>query len=193
MHKHIYKQRNEIKPSILWVRAFHNIYNPKMAINAVKIVKKNYPNVKLCMVGAEKDNSLKDCKKLVKEYQLEENISFQGFLSKNDWLELSKEYDVFLNTTNVESFGLSVIEAAACGLIICTTNSGELKNLYKHKKNAMLNEKNDYLRLSKNLMNVFDDKALAKSLSENARKFSESFDWKILEKEWIDIIEMSQK
>ncbi|MDC0165351.1 hypothetical protein OAI82_03090, partial [bacterium] len=56
LNKHIYKQRNEIKPRILWVRAFHNIYNPKMAINAVKIVKKSYPDVRLCMVGAEKDN-----------------------------------------------------------------------------------------------------------------------------------------
>ena len=50
------------KCSLVWVRAFHKIYNPKMAIEVVKILKNDFNNIKLTMIGPDKDGSLDYCK-----------------------------------------------------------------------------------------------------------------------------------
>ncbi len=57
-----FKFRSDIKPKLLWVRAFASIYNPMMAIKTLEILLKDYPESELCMVGPNKDGSLESCK-----------------------------------------------------------------------------------------------------------------------------------
>ena len=51
-------------------------------------------------------------------------ITITGILRKAEWIELSKDYDVFINTTNVDNMPVSVIEAMALGMPIVSTNVG---------------------------------------------------------------------
>ena len=44
------------KINILWVRALHNMYNPKMAIDVVKFISNQNIDVHMVMVGPDKDN-----------------------------------------------------------------------------------------------------------------------------------------
>ena len=67
-------------------------------------------------------------KDLVKKLGLEKNIIFKGFVEKSeDVLALMKSSKVFVLPSTREGFGISVIEAHACGLPVVTTN---------HKDNA---------------------------------------------------------
>ena len=49
-----FKKRMRTLPRILWVRAFHQIYNPTLAVQTLKILNSKFPCAHLCMVGAEK-------------------------------------------------------------------------------------------------------------------------------------------
>ena len=58
-----FEHRKKCTPKLLWVRSFHKVYNPEMAIYVTYELNKIYPNVELCMVGPEKDGMLEYFKK----------------------------------------------------------------------------------------------------------------------------------
>ena len=82
-----FQNRETIKPKILWVRAFHKIYNPKMEILVLKSIMHDYPDAQLCMVGPDKDNSIDLIKDLIKKFGLEKNVIITGILTKKDWIK----------------------------------------------------------------------------------------------------------
>ncbi len=93
--------RKEIKPKLLWVRSFAEIYNPMLALQVVEKLKKDFPDASLCMIGPEKDGSLQKCKAYATEHQLP--VIFTGMLSKEAWRQRSKDFDIFINTTNYDT------------------------------------------------------------------------------------------
>ena len=59
---YIFKERKKLNPKLLYVRAFATIYNPKMAVEVLKKVKEKYPKAVLCMIGPDRDGTLKEVK-----------------------------------------------------------------------------------------------------------------------------------
>ena len=70
-----YKQRKIVRPRIIWLRSFHEIYNPKMAINVLKIISDCYSDAELIMIGPDKDG-FEHCKDLSKKYKISHKINF---------------------------------------------------------------------------------------------------------------------
>ncbi|WP_010231892.1 glycosyltransferase family 4 protein [Gillisia marina] len=134
-----FKKRNQFEPKLLWVRAFNEIYNPLMAIKALEIILIKYPSAELCMVGPDKDGSLETCKKYAKSKDLP--VVFTGKLKKKDWTYLASNFDIFLNTSNIDNSPLSVIEAMALGLPVITTNVGGMPYLIEHWIDGILIDK----------------------------------------------------
>ena len=159
-----------------------------MAVRVLFELFKSYPEAELCMVGLDQDGSMKSCKKLAEKLGVSNNILFTGQLTKEEWIESSKHLSIFINTTNIESFGLSVMEAAACGLPIITTNVGELIYIYEHKHDALLVEKNDIKAMARSIQNLLNDNKFAESLSVNAREKVEKYSWEFIGKSWKNII-----
>ena len=177
-------ERTILKPNLLWVRSIHDLYNPIMALKAIKILKEDYPKIRLTMIGPDKNNHLKKCTQYVLNNKLSHNVVFTGFMPKQDWIEKAKDHDIFMNTTNYESFGVSVIEASACGLPVVTTNVGELKYIFENEKNAILISKNDHVMLANKVKLLLENNSFAKQLSFEGRKNAERFDWINIKEEW---------
>src|SRR5690606_31616955 len=93
-------------------------------------------NASLCMVGPDTDGSLSQVKALAK--QLKVSVKFTGKLTKSEWNQLSKEYNIFINTTNFDNMPVSVIEAMALGLPVVSTNVGGLPYLITDGVDGML-------------------------------------------------------
>jgi len=160
-----------------------------MAIRVLGKLIDKYPDATLCMVGPDKDGSLESCQILAKALNVVDRISFTGLLTKKEWIDLSSNYDIFINTTNFDNHPVSVIEAMALGFPIVSTNVGGLKYLHADKQDALLVEKNDVNSMVEKIHSVLEDCTLAESLSINARKKAESFDWSEVSNEWFQLIE----
>tara|TARA_B100000579_G_C22749714_1_gene813379 strand:- start:254 stop:1267 length:1014 start_codon:yes stop_codon:yes gene_type:complete len=184
-----FKIRANCKPKLLWVRSIHKIYNPLMAINVLSKLIKIYPNAILCMVGPDKDGSLKLCKELSVNLGIDNNITFTGLLSKSEWISLSKKSDIFINTTDFDNMPVSVIEAMALGLPIVSTNAGGLKYLHKDGKDALLVDKNDVEEMVNKIKNIIQSNDLARTLSKNGREKAELFTWENVKDKWKLIIQ----
>lgn len=186
IENYTFKKRTNLKPTLLWVRAFKEIYNPTMAIEVLFLLKKEYPNAKLCMVGPFVDSSFENCQSLVEKYQLQVAVEFTGVLPKENWHKKSKEFDVFINTTNFDNTPISVMEAMALGLPIVTTNVGGISYLLENNTDALLVEKNNAIEMVNAIKSVLDGKH--KKLPLKARKKVENFDSLIVINQWKEIL-----
>mgnify|MGYP005840991067 CR=1 FL=1 len=178
--------KSKVAPKILWVRSMSEIYNPKMAIDVFKQIKHKFSAAELCMVGQEKDISID----LLKEYanSLSLAVTFTGKLSKLDWIKLSKNYDVFINTTHFDNTPVSLIEAMALGLPVVSTNVGGIPYLVKNRETAMLVNDSDSIAMADAIVELIENPELAQKLSKNGRKLVEQFDWQIVKNQWKEIL-----
>lgn len=184
--KYPFKTRQIEQPKLLWVRAFATIYNPFMAVEVFRIIKQDFPEASLCMVGPDKDGSLEKTKKLASSYGLD--IKFTGKLSKTDWIRLSEGYDLFLNTTHFDNTPISVIEAMALGLPVISTNVGGIPFLLENNKTALLIEDGDVEGMVKAIKTIVINNSLVDDLTQNARIKAESFDWQEVKLLWNEIL-----
>ena len=187
IHQYPFKERKKIAPKLLYVRAFAEIYNPTLAIEVLKELKNTYPKAILCMIGPDKDGTLEDVKQLINKYHLNESVEITGVLSKKEWHKKSENYDIFINTTNVDNTPISVIEAMALGLPVVSTNVGGMPYLIQHNEDGVLVEKNNPSAMTTEICKIVEENKY--SLAINARKKVENFDWNIVKSKWIEILQ----
>ncbi|TPD69780.1 glycosyltransferase family 4 protein [Flavobacterium microcysteis] len=186
IQNYTFKEREIEQPKLLWVRAFAAIYNPFMAIEVFRHIKKEFPEASLCMVGPEKDGMLEKTKELVLKYQLD--VKFTGKLAKADWIQLSQNYNIFINTTHFDNMPVSVMEAMALGLPVVSTNVGGIPFLLEDEKTALLVEDGNTESMIDAVKKIVENKNLALDLAQNARKKAESFDWQQVKLLWNKIL-----
>lgn len=186
IENYAFLERKKAKPNLLWVRSFAEIYNPLMAIDVFASIKKKYPEATLCMVGPEKDGSLLVAKQKAKNLEL--NIQFTGKLSKEDWINESKQYDIFINTTHFDNMPVSVVEAMSLGLAVVSTNVGGISFLLENQKDALLVSDDNVNEMVNAIERLIEDQDLFDKITTNGRLKSEQFDWKIIRNKWMVIL-----
>lgn len=184
----IYPQsQKEFKvPKLLWVRSFAKIYNPLMAVKVFINIKKIYPDAQLCMIGPKKDDSYEKTVRFAQKNNVE--VTFTGKLSKEAWIEVSKEYNIFINTTHFDNTPISVIEAMALGLPVVSTDVGGIPFLLEHDVNALLVSDNDTKGMTLQIDRLITDSNLAVNISKKAKDTVTEFDWEVVKKQWIDLL-----
>jgi len=189
LRNYSFKLRKNIKPRLLFVRSFHKLYNPLMAIYVLHKLLRDYPDATLCMVGPDKDGTLNEANLLVQQLNLSEKVYLMGKLSKKEWVTMSQGYDVFINTTNHDNIPISVMEAMALGLPVISTNVGGIPYLIQENKNGLLVEKNDVAAMVNKIKCLIENKELTASISKQARKTVEKYDWEVIKTYWFNILE----
>lgn len=183
-----FKERQQIQPKLLWVRAFDQIYNPEMAIEVLKLVLQKYPEAELCMVGPIKDQSYNNTLQLVSNYSLEHKVKFTGVLSKTVWHQLAEQYDIFINTTNIDNTPVSLIEAMALGLPVISTNVGGISYLIEHKIEGVLVNKNDAEVMAATICQMVENPLITLEMTQKARQKVEPMDWNMVKYQWNNVL-----
>jgi glycosyltransferase involved in cell wall biosynthesis len=186
LENYSFKERKVLKPKLLWVRAFDEIYNPLLALKVLKDLLEYFPKGELCMVGPEKDKTFKECVNYAKTHNLP--VEFTRKLSKPEWIKLSRNYDIFLNSTNIDNTPVSLIEAMALGIPIVSTNVGGIPYLLEHKKTGLLVSPGDEQAMLLAVKSLLNNPDLAEKLSRNARHQAESYDWKTVKEDWKEVL-----
>ena len=190
INKYPFQLRMHCKPKLLWVRALHKSYNPKMAIKVLSELIKIYPYSSLCMVGPDKDGSYTECIQLAKILGVEKNIHFTGFLKKSTWINLSKDCDIFINTTNYDNMPVSVIEAMSLGLPVVSTNAGGLQYFHQDGQDALMVPRNAAGAMVEKIKLLINDSILFFNLSLNARRKAEGFCWEKVKLDWLRLLSL---
>jgi glycosyltransferase involved in cell wall biosynthesis len=182
-------KRSDFKPRLLWVRAFHQIYNPTLAIDVLKLVSVKFKDASLCMIGTDKDGSLEIVKSKAQQEGVIHQLEITGYLTKEQWKQKSEEFDIFINTTNFDNMPVSVIEAMALGLPIVSTNAGGLPYLIQHLENGLLVKTDDAQGFMEAVEKIVTNPELGHKLAVNARLKVEDFDWLVVKDKWKIVID----
>jgi glycosyltransferase involved in cell wall biosynthesis len=184
-----YKLRESPDEKLVWLRAFHNIYNPALAPQVVSLLKKEGFDIHLTMIGPDKgDGSLKATLDKVEQLDLNNSIRIVKGVPKTQVpLELAKG-DIFINTTNYDNTPVSVIEAMACGLCVVSTNVGGIPWLIEEGVDGLLVPPDDPESMAQAIIRLFSEPGLAGKLSKNALKKTRSFDWSVIIPLWDEVL-----
>lgn len=185
--------RQQPQPRLVWLRAFHEIYNPALAPRVMAQLKKDFPDIELIMFGPDQgDGSLLRARQVAVGLGVASSIEFPGVIPKTNVPAGLNQGDIFLNTTNIDNTPISVLEALACGLCVVSTNVGGVPYLLENGVDALLVPPNDADAMAKAVQRILTEPGLAEKLSRNARQKAERFDWSVILPQWERLIEQVQ-
>jgi glycosyltransferase involved in cell wall biosynthesis len=181
IEEYAYRHRSVAEPRLLWMRTFHPIYRPEMAIDALTELRMTHPAATLTMAGQDK-GALTAARERARG--LAEAVRFPGFLSAADKAREFTGHDIFLNTNRVDNMPVSVLEAAACGLPIVATAVGGIPYLLADGRTGLLVPDGDARAMAGAARRLLDEPGLAARLSANGRALAESCGWEAVRPRW---------
>ena len=141
------------------------------------------------MVGPDKDGSLNRAKELSLQLGVADSVTFTGVLPKEQWHQMSENYDIFINTTNIDNMPVSIIEAMALGLPIVSTDAGGLPYLIENGVDGLLIPAKDERKMAEAIETLLNNACNAGEMSKNAREKAEKFDENIVKTQWHKLLE----
>lgn len=188
LNRYAFRERVPPLRRIVWLRAFHAMYNPCLAIEVVARLGQR-GDAHLTMIGPDKDGSLRQVKAAANRLGVESAVTLRGAIEKDGVPTELALGDVFLNTTNVDNTPVSVLEAMACGLPVVSTKVGGIPFLLEHGQDALLAPVDDAEGLSTAIVRLQEEPGLAAKLGRNARDKAQSFDWGVVLPTWRLLLE----
>lgn len=180
-----FRARVTPQPRLIWLRAFHAIYNPSLAVEVLAQIRPRHPGATLRMIGPDKaDGSRAACVERARELGVADAVELIGPVPKSEVARQLRDGDVFLNTSNIDNTPVSVLEAAAAGLAIVSTSVGGIPFLLEHGRSALLVPPADPVAMARAAERILHEPGLGEALSRNARSLAIRHDWPAVITQW---------
>lgn len=137
----------------------------KEGIEAFEKARKRVPQLKLIMFGLSDSTNLPDY------------IEYHQNPSHEELVKLYSSANIFIFPSLEEGWGLTPIEAMACGCVVVGTNTGFTLDIGKNRTNMMISPPGNVQLLSENIVNVIKDNCLSEYVRSNARNTVQYLEW----------------
>ena len=144
--------------------------NFDIIIKAISLVRDKNIHLLICGTGKEKERLVK----LVKKYNLIDNIHFLGFRSDIPQLLLSS--DILVQASYREGLPRSIMEAMAVGLPCVVSNIRGNSDLIKDNKGGFLNRVDSPKEFAKSIFVLINNPSLRNRMGEFNKQFVKQFD-----------------
>lgn len=140
-----------------------NIY---FLINAFKLILEAFPNVHLTIIGDGPEKA--SVEKKVLNSGLSKNVSFTGYLQKNDVFSAYHAADLMLFPSKTETQGLTAVEAIMCGTPVIGLNEMGIKDVVENDVSGILTDE-DVKLYAKATIELLKNEEKRLELSKNAK------------------------
>jgi glycosyltransferase involved in cell wall biosynthesis len=137
-------------------------------IEAASIVKENGLNVFFVIAG--KGPMLKHYQQQIQERNLEDQISFIGYITDKEKNTLMFESDINVFPSLYEPFGIVALESMAQGKPTIVSNVGGLKGIVKHKVSGLLMEAGNSDSLLEQICFLLNNPKQAQEIGEKGQR-----------------------
>ncbi len=156
---------------LLHASNFRKIKRVQDVVRVFNEVQKQIP-AKLLFVGDGPERATAE--DLARELNISEEIRFVG---KQEQMEdILAIADLFLLTSDYESFGLAALEAMASGVPVVSTNAGGLREININGETGYTANVGDIMTMSQQSLSILKDEKTLKTFKENAANYAKQFD-----------------
>jgi glycosyltransferase involved in cell wall biosynthesis len=156
-------------------------------LRAFKKIVPAHPDLKLVIIG--EGDYRKTLEELSNELGISSSVTFTGFIPIEEKVVWLRKMWYMVNTSAKEGWGLTVIEANACGTTVIASNVPGLRDAVKNKETGILYEYGNIDELAQWMETLLNDSELRDRLSKNAVVWSRRFDWNVVARETADILQ----
>lgn len=143
-------------------------------IQALAIVKKKYPNVKLDLIGGCPSEKRKEFEEMIDGLGLKDNVVFTPFFEKQSDLFLHVQKSRFaVLPCKVDNISGTMLQAMQLGLPLVVYRTSGTPSFNKEKLCALIAEKENVEELAKYMLSLMDNPELGETLRKNAREWQE--------------------
>ena len=151
------------------------------SLKALKILKKDNPNIHLIVIGSPKKGG--HTERLIKELNIQDNVFFKKHISKEEIRKLYSTSSVAIVSSLYEGFGYPVIEAMSCEVPLIATNVSSIPELVQ--KYAILIDPKDKNLLSHKIKYVLSNYDEHKKTAIQGRQhIIKTFNWSKITNEY---------
>lgn len=116
--------------------------------------------------------------KTAKDYELNDVLSFEGYVSHRDIDKYYEKSDIFINMSRAEGFATVCLEAMASGLAVVSTKVGGYKEAVSDGEDGFIISIDSFEDLAEKINILMEDKKMLQKFKINARKkMEEYYDW----------------
>jgi glycosyltransferase involved in cell wall biosynthesis len=179
-----HRSRDVLRPRLVCTRGFHDYYRVDLVVRAFQVVKSQYPDATLCLVG--QGPLRREIEELVGRLGLRD-VEFTGPIAHASIARYYDQNDIFINASWLDNMPVSVIEAFGSGTPVVTTSPECMPYLVEHERTGLLSPVGDEKKLAANVIRVLRDPDLARRMAENAHLESQKYTWEVVREQWLKV------
>lgn len=144
------------------------------AIQAIAIVKKKYPKIRLNLIGQCTEEKMAELITMIEHLGLQENVVFTPFFEKQTDLFLHIQKSRFaVLPCKVDNISGTMMQAMQLGLPIVVYKTTGTPSFNREKQCALIAEKENVDELAQHMLSLMENPVLADELKKNAIEWQE--------------------
>ncbi|MBM2816659.1 MAG: hypothetical protein HW421_3421 [Ignavibacteria bacterium] len=148
-------------------------------------VSEKIPEIKLYIMG--RGSFQPELERLSVQLGISGKVTFFGFVSEEDKKSLLSKSWCMVNTSMKEGWGITNIEANACGTAVISSDVPGLRDSVNKDSSGLLYEYGNIDILAQKILDVITNEDLRQKLSEGAVKWAKSFSWDVSAEKMIEV------
>ena len=163
------------RPTILYLGRIKKYKSIQHVILALKKIHEQLPEARLMVVGT--GDYLDNLKRLVHSLDLTDAVEFPGFVSQKEKIERMRRAHAAVLPSLKEGWGLTNIEANACGTAVVAARTPGLRDSVKDGVSGFLFEYGNVDDLAGKLLLILKDSEIRERLQAGGLAWADRFNW----------------
>jgi glycosyltransferase involved in cell wall biosynthesis len=156
-------------------------------LQALPLVLSRHPGLRTLIVGEGDDRPRLEA--LARELGVDRNVEFTGFVDEQRKVELLQQMWAKVTTSSKEGWGLTVLEANACGTPVIASDVPGLRDAVKKDETGILYPYGNVDELAARIVQIISDEPLRMRLAANALSWAGEFSWDVAARRTLEVIE----
>ncbi|MGB8657743.1 MAG: glycosyltransferase family 4 protein [Candidatus Zixiibacteriota bacterium] len=174
-------------PTVIYLGRLKKYKSIDHLLRAFSLVRRKIPNAKLVVVGEGDFKS--ELVGLARELSIGDGVEFTGFVDEKEKVRRLQEAWVAVYPSLKEGWGLTNIEANACGTPVVASNVPGLRESVVHGKTGLLFEYGDVQELSHYLVKILCNVDYRQELTRGGLTWATKFSWDEAATRTLELIE----
>jgi glycosyltransferase involved in cell wall biosynthesis len=175
------------KNLILYLGRLRKYKSVHLLIEAMTLVRQKVPEARLVVVGDGPHRETLES--LTRSLGIEDVVEFRGHVGAEEKVKLLSQSTVTANPSPKEGWGLTVVEANACGVPVVASRSPGLVDSVRDGQTGFLVEHGNVEQLASKIVDILVDDALREKLSKGALEWGRKFSWENCASRSAEVIE----